>query len=73
MKSNEFIFWLKGIMDSTQFMPTKKTWDIITDKLKEIETLDDSCIEERYKTYVVNPPKPYKIERKDNEPPEILC
>ena len=73
MKANEFIFWLRGIMDSTQFMPTKKTWDTITDKLKEIEPLDESCLEERYKTYLVNPPQPYKIERKDNEPPEILC
>ena len=34
MKANEFIFWLKGIMDSTEFMPTKKTWDTIVDNLK---------------------------------------
>ena len=24
MNSNEFVFWLKGIVDSTDFMPTKK-------------------------------------------------
>jgi len=72
MKTNEFIFWLKGIMDSTQFMPTKKTWDTITDKLKEVETSDTNYISERYHKYV-NPPSPYNVERKDNEPPEILC
>ena len=24
MNSNEFVYWLKGIVDSTDFMPTKK-------------------------------------------------
>ena len=37
MTANEFVFWLKGIMDSTEFMPTKKTWDIIQDTLKEVK------------------------------------
>ena len=59
-------------MVSTQFMPTKKTWDTITDKLQEVEITDTNSISERHKIYV-NPPSPYKIERKDNEPPEILC
>jgi len=31
MNSNEFVYWLKGIVDSTDFMPTKKTWDLIVD------------------------------------------
>ena len=30
MTANEFVFWLKGIVDSTQFMPTKKTWDLLS-------------------------------------------
>jgi hypothetical protein len=37
MTSNEFVYWLKGIVDSTQFMPTKKTWDIIQDTLKDVK------------------------------------
>ena len=37
MTANEFIFWLKGIVDSTQFMPTKKTWDTIQETLKEVK------------------------------------
>ena len=37
MTANEFIFWLKGIVDSTQFMPTKKTWDVIQETLKEVK------------------------------------
>jgi len=72
MKTNEFIFWLKGIMDSTQFMPTKKTWDTITDKLKEVDSSDTSYFKERRRIYMDDLPlKPFK--RKDNEPPEILC
>jgi|TARA_R110000803_G_scaffold43972_1_gene93345 phage terminase large subunit-like protein len=73
MKANEFIFWLKGIMDSTQFMPTKKTWDTIVDNLKEVDTSNCKSINDNGGTYYVNPPQPFKIERKDNEPPEILC
>ena len=37
MTTNEFVFWLKGIVDSTQFMPTKKTWDIIQETLKKVK------------------------------------
>ena len=37
MTSNEFVFWLKGIVDSTPFMPTKDTWDKISDTLKTVK------------------------------------
>ena len=37
MTHKEFSFWIKGIVDSTEFMPTKKTWDIIVDKVKLLE------------------------------------
>jgi len=37
MNTNEFVYWLKGIVDSTQFIPTKKTWDLIEDTLKEVK------------------------------------
>ena len=37
MNTNEFVYWLKGIVDSTQFIPTKKTWDVIADTLKEVK------------------------------------
>ena len=35
MTEKEFVYWLRGIMDSTEFMPTKKTWDTIQDKLSD--------------------------------------
>ena len=38
MNSNEFVFWLKGIVDSTDFMPTKKTWDLIVDVMSTVKT-----------------------------------
>jgi predicted glycoside hydrolase/deacetylase ChbG (UPF0249 family) len=37
MNSNEFIYWLRGIVDSTTFMPTKETWDIIVDVIKTVK------------------------------------
>ena len=67
MKANEFIFWLKGIMDSTEFMPTKKTWDTIVDNLKEVDTSNCKSIKNNGGNYYVNPPQPFKIERKDND------
>tara|TARA_B100002019_G_C21248131_1_gene589494 strand:- start:585 stop:848 length:264 start_codon:yes stop_codon:yes gene_type:complete len=73
MTSNEFVFWLKGIVDSTTFMPTKATWDIITDTLKEVKLntketapLDNAVV--RRLTDIQNPfpnkspePNPYEI------------
>ncbi len=51
MNSNEFVFWLKGIVDSTDFMPTKKTWDLIVDVVgtvkmnkKESTPLNDAVV-----------------------------
>lgn len=38
MNSNEFVYWLKGIVDSTDFMPTKKTWDLIVDVVDTVKT-----------------------------------
>jgi hypothetical protein len=37
MNSNEFIYWLRGIVDSTTFMPTKKTWDIIVEVMNTVK------------------------------------
>ena len=54
-------------------MPTKKTWDTIVDNLKEVDTSNCKSIKDNGGNYYVNPPQPFKIERKDNEPPEILC
>ena len=70
MTEKEFIYWLKGIMDSTQFMPTKKTWDTIQDKLKEVK--DDVCAQQ-YPYVVINPTTPNPTTPNPNEPPQILC
>ena len=51
MTEKEFIYWLKGIVDSTDFMPTKKTWDTIVDKLKEVKECD--LLETRQHPYVI--------------------
>jgi hypothetical protein len=74
MTANEFVFWLKGIMDSTQFMPTKKTWDIIQDTLKEVKfdkkkdtPLDGAVIKRLHDLSIPipspkeTPPNPYEI------------
>ena len=73
MKEKEFIFWMRGIVDSTQFMPDKSTWDLICDKLKEIDTEDNTtdCV----KTLISEPLKyPYiKIEEPGKSNPDIIC
>lgn len=33
MTNDEFIMWLKGIVDTTPFIPTKASWDLICDEL----------------------------------------
>ena len=53
MTHKEFIFWLKGIADSSTTPPTKKTWKIIQDKLNQIkgeETEEDKQPEIYIKT-----------------------
>jgi hypothetical protein len=75
MDSNEFVFWMKGIVDSTEFMPTKKTWDIITDKLQEVNfnkkgkiPLDDGVVQRINILHDQhNKPKPTK------NPYEVTC
>ncbi len=37
MNSNEFIFWLRGIVDSTEELPSKETWEKISDILKTVK------------------------------------
>lgn len=69
MNSNEFVFWLKGIVDSTDFMPTKKTWDLIIDVVdtvkinkKEPTPLNDAVVNRL--TELQSPPpsqNPYEI------------
>jgi hypothetical protein len=68
MNSNEFVFWLKGIVDSTDSPPTKKTWDKIikildTVKLNKKETtpFDDAVIRRLHDLNSGNPPNPYEI------------
>ena len=84
MTSNEFVFWLKGIVDSTTFMPTKSTWDIITDTLKEVKLnkkesvpLDDAVVRRLTDIQINIPetppnPNPYEIKcdntTRDNNP-----
>ena len=43
MKEKEFIYWMRGIVDSTQFMPDKSTWDLICDELKKVDTDSRIC------------------------------
>ena len=73
MKEKEFIFWMRGIVDSTQFMPDKSTWDLICDKLKEIDTEDNPT--DGVKTLISEPLKyPYiKIEEPGKNNPDIIC
>ena len=73
MKEKEFIFWMKGIVDSTQFMPDKSTWDLICDELKKIDTEGNpnDCV----KTLIGEPLKyPHiKIEEPSKNNPDIIC
>ena len=59
MTEKEFIYWLKGIMDSTDFMPTKKTWDTIQEKLKEVK--DEEINAQQYPYVVINPTTPNQV------------
>jgi len=68
MTEKEFIYWLRGIVDSTEFMPTKKTWDTIQDKLKEVN--EEEWFSKQYPPIIINPVIPPKT---PNEPPQILC
>jgi len=36
MTQKEFIYWLKGIIDTTNYAPSPATWDLISDTLKEV-------------------------------------
>ena len=67
MDSNEFRYWIKGIVDSTNFMPTKKTWDAIVDKLETVE--DDEGPEIHYSP---QPIIPMPNTTREN-PHEIIC
>jgi hypothetical protein len=79
MTANEFIFWLNGIVDSTQFMPTKKTWDIIQETLKKVkfdkkqETPFDGAVVKRLQDLNIPthppsvPPNPYEIKCKQEK------
>jgi hypothetical protein len=71
MTEKEFIYWLKGIMDSTQFMPTKKTWDTIQDKLKEVNEDEQICGKQQ--PYIIINPTVTPQTPNPNEPPQILC
>ena len=75
MTSNEFVFWLKGIVDSTTFIPTKATWDIISDTLKEVKLskkerapLDDAVVKRLTDIQTPFPEKP-----PGSNPYEIRC
>jgi len=75
MNSNEFVFWLKGIVDSTTFMPTKATWDIISDRLKEVKlnkketaSFDDAVVRRLTDIQINIPGK-----TPDSNPYEIRC
>ena len=69
MNSNEFVYWLKGIVDSTDFMPTKKTWDLIVDVVdtvkinkKESTPLNDAVVNRLTELQVPPPTKnPYDV------------
>jgi len=68
MTYKEFTYWLKGIVDSTEFMPTKKTWDTIVDKLKEVKDEEDSPIH-----YTPQPIIPMPDTTEDNPYTHIIC
>jgi len=68
MNSNEFVFWLKGIVDSTDSTPTKKTWDKITEILdtvklnkKETTPFDDAVMRRLNDLNSGNQINPYEI------------
>ena len=69
MDSNEFRYWIKGIVDSTNFMPTKKTWDAIVDKLETVE--DDFEVPNPH--YSPQPLIPIPDTTKSNPHEHIIC
>ena len=64
---------MRGIVDSTQFMPDKSTWDLICDELKKVDT--DSRICNCNNTLITEPLKyPHiKIEEPGKSNPGIIC
>lgn len=67
MTYKEFTYWLKGIVDSTEFIPTKKTWDTIVDKIKTVED------EEIPLHYTPQPIIPMPDTTDDNPYKHIIC
>lgn len=78
MNSNEFIFWLRGIIDSTEELPSKETWEKISDILKTVKLNKetpaplDNAVMRRLSdlNYKDLPPNPYEIKfnnKKSNE------
>ena len=67
MTYKEFTYWMKGIVDSTEFVPTKKTWDTIVDKIKTVED------EEVPLHYTPQPMIPMPDTTDDNPYKHIIC
>jgi len=67
MTYKEFTYWMKGIVDSTEFIPTKKTWDMIVDKIKTVED------EEMPLHYTPQPMIPMPDTTDDNPYKHIIC
>mgnify|MGYP003152635599 CR=1 FL=1 len=75
MTHKEFIFWLKGIADSSATPPTKKTWKIIQDKLNQIK--GEETEEDKQPEIYIQPtnPQPQTTPEIPNpgNPPQIWC
>ena len=73
MTHKEFIFWLKGIVDTTDSKPSKKIWKLIQDKLKTVEETD---FEEKMPDVYITPhttPTPQEMPPNPGNPPNIWC
>jgi hypothetical protein len=79
MNSKEFITWLKGFTDAINYIPTQAQWDLLKEKLKEIDnnsinsvSITTNGIITSGNTTWTNLPKGTNISYTANLPKELL-
>ena len=79
MNSKEFITWLKGFTDAINYIPTQAQWDLLKEKLKEIDnnsinsvSITTNGITTSGNTTWTNLPKGTNINYTANLPKELL-
>tara|TARA_R110002051_G_scaffold305895_1_gene376185 strand:- start:6937 stop:7203 length:267 start_codon:yes stop_codon:yes gene_type:complete len=81
MTSNEFVFWLKGIVVSNTLIPTKATWDLISETIQQVKLnkkenapLDGAVIRRMTDPHfpgTTSPPNPYEVKCQSHPPDEV--